>query len=209
MTAQNRVMPTGEIAASPLRCRWMGNRGCLHAPSTEARRAREVRRAYALRRWITCETNFRGRRALQWAPGRYTVLFLYDDAVAFAAGHRPCAQCRYRDYRAYMDCWAVANGGPAKADDVDVRLHADRLADDGRQRTHRRAWRDLPDGTFVLAPDGRPARVERDALRAWANELGYADDPVPRPTAGDATVLTPAATVDVLVAGYPLDQVDH
>src|SRR5687767_7440342 len=116
-------MPTGEIVSSPLTCRWMGNRGRLHEGEE-----RVIRRPFALRRWITCETDFRGRRAAQWTPGRYTVLFLYDEAVALAAGHRPCAQCRYRDYRAFIDAWAAAHacsGDRVSADDVDARLHPD------------------------------------------------------------------------------------
>ena len=36
-------------------------------------------------------------------PGRWTPLFFLDDAVALAAGHRPCGECRYTAYRAYRD----------------------------------------------------------------------------------------------------------
>ena len=33
-----------------------------------------------------------------WEPGRWTPLFFWDEAVAFAAGHRPCALCRHADF---------------------------------------------------------------------------------------------------------------
>jgi hypothetical protein len=83
---------------------------------------------------------------------------------------------------------------------MDLRLHTDRV--DGRaKRLHRRAWRDLPDHTFVVVDDA-PARVRGAELLPWSSD-GYGR-PSSRPNNGDATVITPAATVDVLVAGYPL-----
>jgi methylphosphotriester-DNA--protein-cysteine methyltransferase len=44
--------------------------------------------------WITCALSFRDRRVVQWAPNHDTPLFFLDEAVALAAGHRPCAECR-------------------------------------------------------------------------------------------------------------------
>jgi hypothetical protein len=188
---RNRVTPTGAIVDIEQRGALMGNRGSIH-------RGHDIARPWACRRWIACALEFRGWRAPQWEPGRWTALFFLDEAVALAAGHRPCALCRRADYVRFQQAWAAAIGGSTRADDMDRRLHADRV--DGRtQRTHRRPWAALADGTFVDL-DGRPARVAGQALCPWTAD-GYAAV-VARPVRGDATVLTPSCTVDVLVAGY-------
>jgi hypothetical protein len=93
-----------------------------------------------------------------------------------------------------------AIGGSTSADAMDGRLHADRL--DGKvQRRHRRGWSELPTGAFVLLDDA-PAVVHHDAVVPWS-VTGYGV-PAPRPRRGDATVLTPAASVSVLAAGFRL-----
>ena len=61
---------------------------------------------------------------------------------------------------------------------------------------------DLPDGTFVDL-DGTPALVTGPAMRTWAPGDGYSP-PTDRPVSGTATVITPAANVAVLRAGYRL-----
>jgi len=189
---RNRVTPAGEIVAIDLRGTFMGNRGCTHE-------GREIVRPYRGRRWITCALSFRGRRVAQWAPGRYTVLFFADEPVALAAGHRPCAECRWPDYVRFRDALAVAHGLDApSAGDMDALLHASRL--DGRaQRRHPAPWAALPDGTFALH-EGTTALVHGDAVIPWS-ATGYGDA-LARPAAGDATVLTPAAVVATLAAGY-------
>ncbi len=189
MAHRNRVTPYGEIVASALRGRWMGNRGCLH-------RGHDVVRPWNGKRWIICALEFKGWVAPKWAPGRWTALFFHDEAVAFAAGHRPCALCRRADYLRYRGAL-----GAAGADAIDARLHAERL-DGRRKRLHAMAWRDLPAGTFVDV-DGAPHIVLGDRLRRWMPDAGYAGERT-RPMRGDANVLTPPASVDVLRAGYPL-----
>jgi hypothetical protein len=186
------VTPTGEIVAIDQRGTFMGNRGCIH------RRPGEIARPWQVRRWITCVLEFKGWVAPKWEPGRWTPLFFWDEAVALAAGHRPCALCRRADYNRWLAAWQAAFGGGRRtADGMDRRLHADRL--DGRtQRRHTRPWVDLPAGTFVEA-DG-PALVLADRLVPWS-AAGYGPA-VERPWRGDARVLTPRATVDVLRAGY-------
>jgi hypothetical protein len=191
---RNRVTPFGEIVAISQRGAWMGNRGSIH-------RGHEIVRPWNGRRWITCALEFKGWRAPQWEPGRWTALFFLDEAVALAAGHRPCALCRRPAYERFRDAWEVAFGAREGADGMDLTLHADRL--DGRvQRRHERPWRDVPLGTFVLL-DGMPHRVGTDALIPWTPS-GYGRA-VHRPTKGSAVVLTPAATVDVLRAGFVPD----
>ncbi len=184
MTECNRVLPTGEIVEIPLRGAWTGNRGgVLH-------RGHEIVRAYASRAWITCALEFRGRRMAQWQPGHYTPLFFHDEAVALAAGHRPCAFCRHADFRQFQ----AAFGGDHRAPQIDAVLHAER-----RGGPHRLPWRDLPDGTFVLLDDG-PALVTEDRASPWTT-TGYTA-PRARPAGGDAAVLTPPSTVRALSAGY-------
>jgi hypothetical protein len=191
MAERNRVTPSGEIVAIPQRGLFLGNRGSIH-------RGRQIVRTWQVRRWIVCRLEYRGWRAPMWLPGRWTPLFFHDEAVALAAGHRPCSLCRHADFVRWLDAWEAAFGERPKVDPMDRRLHEDRV--DGRsQRRHTRAWRELSEGTFVLADDV-PAVVLPDRLVPWTSQ-GYGH-PLGRPRRGDVTVLTPAATVDVLLAGY-------
>jgi hypothetical protein len=195
MPERNRVTPYGDIIVANERGMFMGNRGCLH-------QGHDIVRQWNGKRWITCVLEFRGRRAPRWEPGRYTALFFYDEAVAFAAGHRPCAECRHADYERYRDAWEAAFGKRLGADDMDRLLHADRV--EGRnKRFHVRPWHGLPDGTFVDI-DGMPALVTRDELHEWVPAVGYRA-PVRRPTTGTANVITPASNVEVLRAGYVVE----
>lgn len=191
MPERNRMTPEGEIVAVPLRGLFMGNRGCLHE-------GRSIVRAWKTRNWIVCEREFRGRRVEQWNPGRYTPLFFHDEAVAFAAGHRPCAECRHRRYRAWCEAWEAAFGERATAATIDRRLHTERR-DGQAQRRHDAPWADLPDGTFVRTAR-HPALIWGDHLVGWT-AAGY-QTPEPRPVAGTAVVLTPPATLAVLRHGY-------
>jgi hypothetical protein len=197
--ARNRVAPDGDIIAVAGRGAWMGNRGRLH----EGSGTRDIVRNHQSKAWITCVLEFRGRRVRQWAPNHYTPLFFLDEAVAFAAGHRPCAECRRGDYNAYRQAWHETHDGPAAyAKDMDNQLHRERANRSG----HSLAWHTLPDGAFVNTDDG-PAVVVGDHLAVW-DEKAYAyRQRLPRPTAGAAPVVTPPSTVAVLRAGYPV-QID-
>ena len=185
----NRVDPYGEIAAFSLRGRWMGNRGSIH-------RGHEIVRPWSTKRWITCALEFKGWVAPKWMPGRWTPLFFYDEALAFAAGHRPCALCRRVDYVCYRD--AVQKSG---ADAMDEQLHAERL-DGRRKRTHAMNWRDVPAGAYVER-DGLAHVVLSDAIRPWSRTGGYGERRV-RPASGDAVLLTPPLSVRAIAAGYEL-----
>jgi hypothetical protein len=189
MASCNRVTPYGEIVVSALRGRWMGNRGCLHV-------GREIVRPWNGKRWIICALEFKGWVAPKWAPGRWTALFFTDEALAFAAGHRPCALCRRAAYERYRD--ALGLGG---ADAIDARLHCERL-EGRRKRLHAANWRGLPSGAFVDV-DGVAQLVLSDRLRAWSPQTGYGEEHE-RPARGGARVLTPPASLDVIRAGYDL-----
>jgi hypothetical protein len=196
VSERNRVSPFGEIVAIDQRGTWMGNRGSLH-------RGHDIARPWNGRRWITCALAFKGWRAPQWEPGRWTALFFLDEAVALAAGHRPCALCRRAAYERFRDGWVVAFGERVGAEAMDARLHADRV--DGRvQRTHVRPWRDLPTGAFVRVGDVAMRVDADDRLTSWtADGWGTA---MARPSTGNAVVLTPRASIDVLRAGFVPDR---
>jgi hypothetical protein len=170
----------------------MGNRGVVH---DEARR---IVRPWQVRRWIACRTEFRGRHREIMQPRRWTELFFLDEATAFAAGHRPCAQCRYADYQRFRSLWENVHGAPANADAMDRVLHAQRA--DGRQkRTYRARLATLPDGAYV-ALDGAAWLLWRNELHEWTDR-GYARRR-PRAAGREIDVLTPPSIVALIGAGY-------
>jgi hypothetical protein len=183
MPLQNRVTPLGELIADPARGLVYGNRGCLHDETGR------IRRSFAVKRWIACRLEFKGwRRTSLLQPGRFTELFFLDEATAFAAGHRPCALCRRADYDRF-----VALVG-ARADEIDERLHAERLDASRRRRLHPARLRDLPDGAFVLE-GGQPWLVLGGELLRWTPS-GYTDR-LPR-SGGNVVLITPPSLVEVL-----------
>ena len=194
---RNRVTPLGDIVATELRGAWLGNRGILH-------RGTDIVRFHRSDLWIVCALQHRDWRLPQWQPGHFTVLFFHDEAVALAAGHRPCALCRRESYLAFSDAVVDRLTAGRTAKDLDRVLHAERLhRGTHRRRLHEIAWRDLPDGAFVL--DGGPALVLGTSVIAWTPD-GYAAA-TPRPSSGSATVITPPTALAALPAGYPV-QID-
>jgi hypothetical protein len=193
---QNRVTPYGELIAVPDRGMFWGNRGPLL--DREGRLARYSRG----QAWAICVLAFKGRRRQQWTPGRLTELYFLDEATGLAAGHRPCGECRYREYQAFKRAWArdgALSGAVASAPEIDAGLHADRLAGAGVRRTYRAPLAGLPPGTMVDI-DGTPWLVHDGRLLAWTPG-GYRQRQV-GPPGGPVTVITPRATVAVLAAGY-------
>jgi hypothetical protein len=175
-----------------------GNRGVLHDDQ------RRIVRYSRGRRWIVCVLRFRGRhRASMMQPNRYTELFFLDEATALAAGHRPCAECRYRDYLHFRRCFATAaddyDGSLLSAEQIDRCLHADRLADPGVRKTYDDDISVLPGGTFIVR-DGEPWLLWASAMLRWTPD-GY-DRRERQPSRGTVTVLTPRVTVGAIVAGY-------
>jgi hypothetical protein len=198
--ARNRVTPLGDIEAFPLRGAWTGNRGILHS-------GREIVRFHASNLWITCLLEFQGRHHEQWQPHHYTFLFFHDEAVSFAAGHRPCAYCRRESYDAYRSAWADALGmDKPSATQMNEQLHRERIVrGTHRRRLHAVPWRELPDGAFVLLDETTPAVVLGDAVVEWTR-AGYAAHRA-RPSSGTAAVITPPSSVAAFRAGYAV-QID-
>ena len=172
----------------------MGNRGWLHGAD------RTILRQWQVRRWIICQLEFRGRHREVMSPRRtWTELFFLDEATAFAAGHRPCAECRNPAYRRFRQLWSTVHpADPAGVEWIDRRLHAERLA--GRaKRTVPAELAGLPDGTLV-ARDGRAWLVQDRLLLEWS-PAGYASRR-DRPRRSRVELLTPPSVVAVFRAGY-------
>lgn len=190
---RNRVTPAGELIATEHRGTMYGNRGVLHNDDLVLVRRHQVRR------WLVCVLEFRGRRRRIMQPRRYTELFFLDEAVALAAGHRPCAECRHADYQAFRTAWTEALGLRAKpaADDIDLVLHGQRCPVGGTRVTYPARSRDLPDGVFIARDDGYWL-LHNGELRLWT-PAGYT---ITRKAPETAAVLTPRSTVDAIRAGY-------
>jgi hypothetical protein len=192
MALQNRVSPFGELFADPARGSLMGNRGSrLH----DERRKLGARR-WTSRQWICCRLAFNNRQRKVWGDG-YTELFFLDEVTAFAAGHRPCFECRRKD----AEFFAALFSGKKKratAPAMDKVLHAERL--DGKiKRTHLRRIDDLPDGAMI-ALDGDAFALRGKRLLRWTPS-GYARSQ-PRPRGTQVEVLTPPSMLAVLARGY-------
>jgi hypothetical protein len=194
MPLQNRVTPFNELVAVPERGMFMGNRGNLHDDQ------RRIVRFAAVRRWICCRTEFKGRRRELMTPGLYTELFFMDEATALAAGHRPCFECRREDANRFRAAWAEGAGhaGALLVDDLDRALHDDRLERGNVMRRWHAAAASLPAGTMIA--------TEAEALLLWDGHAfpwtpaGYG--PAREWPAGTAEVLTSRSIVAALRAGY-------
>ena len=195
MPLQNRVQPDGSIIAHPARGALMGNRGILHDDTQTLGHRRWRHKA-----WVTCVLSFKGRKRPLMAPNAYTELFFLDEAVAFAAGHRPCGECRRADFNRFR----AAAGVSGKISDYDHLLHASRA----EPRTYRQIRYEadigsLPDGVFVADVAGRPQLIHEGALIGYQN-MSYGA-PKRKPKTGRVLVLTPRLLVEAILEGYKVE----
>lgn len=191
MPLQNRVTPFGDLTATPARGLLMGNRGGrIHDEHQQL-----GTRRWASKQWICCKLDLNDRHRDVWGDG-YTELFFLDEVTAFAAGHRPCFECRRKDAERFA---SLFGGKPqrASAPAMDKVLHAERLSGKAK-RTYQRAVDTLPDGAMV-AVDGAAFAVRGDKLLRWTPS-GYAGA-APR-LRGTVDVLTPPSMLTVLERGY-------
>ena len=196
MPLQNRVDPGGEMFRTHARGTMMGNRGGVIHNSD-----REITRRFRSRRWITCVLEFRGRHRIVMSERRYTELFFLDEAVAFAAGHRPCAECRHERFNAFKEAWRRSTGQVMLpyADEMDLELHPARIGNQGEKVTYEAELGSLPDGCFVRF-EGRAYLVQEGALLLWTPEGYTRREAVKKDLV--ATVLTPKPIVECFRQGY-------
>jgi hypothetical protein len=197
---QNRVDPQGAIIKTNARGSWMGNRGQLHNDF------RQIIRPFKLKAWLICVLEFKGIRRKIMAPHRYTELFFLDEATAFAAGHRPCFECRRKDANRFKTFWLMGNpeygfNGRTTIREIDKILHSERVDRFGTKITYQDIPATLPDGTFILW-NCRPYLVKNHHLLIWSPE-GYGQA-ILFPNIEFVEVLTPRSIVNTIKAGYKL-----
>jgi hypothetical protein len=195
MTLQNRVTPFGDIVAIAQRGIFTGNRGILHDPATKTL----LGRRWASKAWLVCACDYKDRRREVMGGRSWTELFFLGEAVALAAGHRPCFFCRRAAAERFRGAWATAHGGPPlRAAAIDTILHQE-LLDRGRKRVHPLpgAVDALPDGAMVAAADAAYTLRGGRAYR-WTEDGDAASETLP----GADGLLTPPSTLAALNAGY-------
>jgi hypothetical protein len=195
MHLQNRVTPFGEIVATSQRGMFTGNRGIIHDPATKTL----LKRRWTTKAWLVCSGEYKGRRRVVMAGRSWTELFFLDEAVAFAAGHRPCFHCRRAAAERFRDAWVAAKGGPRPAAAaMDAVLHYERL-ERGGKRLHPipGPLAELPIGAMVAAA-GSAFMLRSGQAYRWTNE-GYAS---PERLEDADGLLTPPSTLLALGAGY-------
>lgn len=194
MPLQNRVTPTGEIAAIPARGMFVGNRGIIHNPATKTL----LKKRWSTDAWLTCMLEFRGRRRKVMQRQSWTELFFLDEATAFAAGHRPCFYCRREDANRFRAAWEKGNRvSEVLAPDMDAVLHRERFASAKKLHPLPMSIEKLPDGSMVQAGEesfliahGKPLLWSPSGYRAVKGSIK------------DAKLLTPPSTVRAFAAGY-------
>lgn len=179
---RNRVDPFGDLQAASLRGLFTGNRGCLVDDRGE------VVRHHRGDLWIICRLEYRGWKHPLNQPGTWTPLFFLDDAVALAAGHRPCGLCRREAYQAYQ-----AAVGNLSATAMNRRLAAE------RQRLWVTDVSALPSGTVILVDEGRPGLVLAGQVLDFTFEGWTSPAKLPRTK---VRVLTPPTSVAALANGF-------
>lgn len=190
MPLQNRVLPTGEIVAHPARGMFTGNRGIIHTKDKTLGTAR-----WQHPHWVTCTLDHpRGTYHGPMPDRQWTALFFLDEAVALAAGHRPCGYCRREAYQAWLAAW----GHRFNRMTADRALHRARVTRTRQQVRFDAPAKDLPDGAFVLWDEAAHLVLGSHLFRFHPESYGR---PVDRPN-GRLTVLTPRPTIEVLHAGY-------
>lgn len=195
MPLQNRVTPFGEIVAIAQPGLFTGNRGIIHDPATKTL----LSKRWTTRSWLICTCDYKGRQREVMAGRSWTELFFLDEAIALAAGHRPCFLCRRDAAEHFRACWAEARGETRPlAMQIDAILHTERV-DGGRKRLHPIALplNALPDGAVVAV--GTSAFTKRGGQFFRWTETGYAP---PAPLERADWLVTPPSTLAALQAGY-------
>lgn len=196
MPLQNRVTPSGTIVKTSARGTLMGNRGVLH------NKDKELRHTFKIKPWITCALQFKGRQRELMSPGGYTELFFLDEVTAFAAGHRPCAECRRARYNEFRGAWGNVHQpddqAKVRAPQMDDVLHRERISE-GSKVVWSSLLAELPHGTMFQVGSDSYAVCDQKLLR-WSFEGYSAAEGRDLPETVD--VLTPRSVVNVFSSGF-------
>jgi hypothetical protein len=195
---QNRVDPQGNIIVTSARGAWMGNRGQLHGAG------KYILRPFKLKAWLICLLEFKGRARQVMSPNLYTELFFLDEATAFAAGHRPCCECRRKDYNLFKSFWFKGNpeygfNEKTPIHKIDEILHEERIDRNGNKVTFTAPVKNLPDGTFIQI-ENQPYLVAEKKMFHWTS-FGY-EAGITLPVSENVCVLTPKSIVNTFQSGY-------
>lgn len=195
---QNRVDPFGNLIKTEARGSWTGTRGVIHNDQ------QEIIRTFKLKAWLTCKLEFKGRKRKVMSLDRYTELFFLDEATAFAAGHRPCCECRREDFNKFKSFWLAGN--PAYNFDkktsiqrIDNVIHEERINRNKSKVTFEENIHNIPDGSFILL-NNEPYIVLGSQFYLWS-PFGYRDG-IALPNVEKLIVLTPKSIVNTFRAGY-------
>ena len=198
MPYQNKVDPWGNINAVKSRGMFLGNRGVLHNEQ------KEIITTHRIKGWVTCLLEFKGRKREIMTPNRYTELFFLDEATAFSAGQRPCAECRRSRYNEFKEKWLEANqellnGKKPTAANMDKIIHEERIHNK-QKVTYNHRLKELPNGIFV--------EINSSAFLVWANRLfewsylRYSKSKIEYNGNQEVVVLTPKSYVNTFAKGF-------
>jgi len=197
MPLQNRLKPNGEIVKTSERGTLMGNRGILHNEN------KELISNSKIKGWVTCRLEFKGRKRELMAKNRYTELFFLDEATAFCAGHRPCAECRRERYNEFKLKWLEANyellnGEKSSIANIDKIIHTERIKKKEKV-TYIEQLNKLPTGT-MFELDSKIFLIWESSVYQWSFN-GYTISNI---IISDilVTVLTPYSYVEMFKKGF-------
>lgn len=204
MMFQNRVDPFGDLIRTKARGCWTGTWGVLH------NHKQEILRPFKLKAWLTCKLEFKGRKRKVMSPDKYTELFFLDEATAFAAGHRPCCECRRDDFNTFKSLWLKGNREYKFAEKTSIQkidriIHEERITLGKLKVTFEEYIQNIPNGTFVRI-NKDPYLVLNDQAFLWT-PFGY-NRGIALTNKVKFTVLTPKSIVNIFRAGY-LPQIHH
>jgi hypothetical protein len=196
---QNRVDPFGQLIRTTGRGVWMGNRGLIHNEH------QQIIRPFRLKAWITCLLEFKGRRREVMTPNLYTELFFVDEATAFSAGHRPCAECRRADFNRFKAAWVQGNSlymynMKTPIGEIDEILQRERINPNGSKSTYNERLGNLPEGSFIEY-NGKPYMIRQPNRLIHWTPFGYTDS-IKLPLTTEVNVLTPKSIVNSFQSGY-------
>jgi hypothetical protein len=136
-------------------------------------------------------------------PDRYSELFFLDEATALAAGHRPCGECRKKEYDNFKRAWHVAHrNGAAEIfiTEIDKKLHVDRVTVTKEKQTFDAPLGELPIGA-MFELDGNVFLRWKNGPVQWT-PTGYRVSTTKFAESTLVKVLTPLSIVAVFRAGY-------